>query len=73
MRINNTTLSTLKYTELDFPFSLLVFKTMHIPMVLHQYQSQLQINSRFKTIHLEYLIDRDINTIEDIRKLADSL
>ena len=73
MRINNTTLSTLKYTELDFPFSLLVFKTMHIPMVLHQYQSQLQIHSRFKTIHLEYLIDRDINTIEDIRKLADSL
>ena len=73
MRINNTTLSTLKYTELDFPFSLLVFKTMHIPMVLHQYQSQLQIHSRFKTIHLEYLIDRDINTIEDIRKLADKM
>jgi hypothetical protein len=73
MRLNNTTLSSLKHTELDFPFSLMVFKTMHIPMVLHQYQSQLQIHSRFKTIHLEYLIDRDINTIEDIRKLADSL
>ena len=73
MNLNNTTLSSLKHTELDFPFSLMVFKTMHIPMVLHQYQSQLQIHSRFKTIHLEYLIDRDINTIEDIRKLADSL
>ena len=73
MSLNNTTLSTLKHTDLDFPFSLMVFKTMHIPMVLHQYQSQLQIHSRFKTIHLEYLIDREINTIEDIRKLADSL
>ncbi len=73
MRENSTTLSSLKHTELDFPFSLMVFKTMHIPMVLHQYQSQLQIHSRFKTIHLEYLIDRDINTIDDIRKLADSL
>jgi len=51
----------------------MVFKTMHIPMVLHHYQSQIQIHSRFKTIHLEHLIDRDINTIEDIRKLADSL
>ena len=73
MKLNNTTLSSLKHTELDFPFSLMVFKTMHIPMVLHKYQSHLQIHSRFKTIHLEYLIDRDINTIEDIRKLADSL
>ncbi len=70
---NNTTLANLKPTELDFPFSLMVFKTMHIPMVLHHYQSQIQIHSRFKTIHLEYLIDMDINTIEDIRKLADSL
>ena len=70
---NKTTLANLRPTELDFPFSLMVFKTMHIPMVLHNYQSQIQIHSRFKTIHLEYLIDRDINTIEDIRKLADSL
>jgi hypothetical protein len=68
-----TTLSLLKATDLDFPFHALVLKTAHIPMVLHQFQSQVHVHSVFKTIHLEYLSDNDINTIEDVRKLTEKL
>ena len=67
------TLSVLKATDLDFPFHVLAMKTAHIPMVLHQYQSQIHVHSIFKTIHLEYLSDIDINTIEDVRKLTEKL
>lgn len=67
------TLSALKVTDLDFPFQVLALKTAHIPMVLHQYQAQINVHSVFKTIHLEYLSDTDINTIEDVRKLTEKL
>lgn len=70
---NQATLSALKATDLDFPFQVLTLKTAHIPMVLHQYQSQIHIHSVFKTIHLEYLSDIDVNTIEDVRKLTEKL
>jgi hypothetical protein len=42
-------------------------------MVLHQYQSQVHVHSVFKTIHLEYLAETEINTIEDVRKLTEKL
>lgn len=70
---SGSTLSTLKPTDLDYPFQLMVLKTMHIPMVLHQYQTQVQFHSVFKTIHLDYLIGIEINTIEDVRKLTKKL
>ncbi len=70
---NNITLSTLKPTDIDYPFQLMVLKTSHIPMVLHQYQAQVHVHSVFKTIHLEYLTDIEINTIEDVRKLTKKL
>jgi len=70
---DGSTLSTLKQTDLDYPFQLMVLKTMHIPMVLHQYQAQVQFRSVFKTIHLDYLVDIEINTIEDVRKLTKKL
>lgn len=68
-----TTLHTLKPTEIDFPFIALVLKTNHIPTVLYQFLSQVQIHSVFKSIHLEYLSDREINTIEDIQNLTKDL
>lgn len=67
------TLYNLKPTDIDFPFFALVLKTNHIPLTLHQFLSQIQIHSVFKSIHLEYLSDREINTIEDIRKLTKDL
>jgi hypothetical protein len=70
---SGSTLSTLKPTDLDYPFQLMVLKTMHIPMVLHQYQAQVHVHSVFKTIHLDYLLNTEINTIEDVRKLTKKL
>lgn len=74
-RLNEThqTLHTLKATEIDYPFQSLVLKTNHIPMVLHQYLQQVQIHSVFKTIHLEYLSNIEINSIDDIRRLTEGI
>ena len=68
-----TTIQSLKPTEIEFPFQLIVLKTIHIPMVLHLFLHQIQILSVFKSIHLDYLADREINTIEDIRRLIEGL
>ncbi|MFQ6678565.1 MAG: hypothetical protein ACE5D0_09635 [Fidelibacterota bacterium] len=70
---NGATISSLIPTDLDYPFQLMVLKTAHIPMVLHQYQAQVHVHSVFKTIHLDYLVDIEINTIEDVRKLTKKL
>lgn len=70
---SQATVSSLKTTDLDYPFEIMALKTSHIPMVLHQYQSQIHVHSVFKTIHLEYLSDHEINTIEDVRKLTEKL
>ncbi|MFQ6605245.1 MAG: hypothetical protein ACE5D8_06790, partial [Fidelibacterota bacterium] len=64
------TLHGLKPTEIDYPFQFVTFKTLHIPMVLHDYVNQIQITAIFKTIHLEYLQDKTIQTIEDIQDLV---
>jgi len=70
---NRQSLHTLKPTEVDFPFQVMVLKTAHVPMVLHQFLSQIQIHSFFKTIHLEYLAKVEINSLDDIRNLAEQL
>ncbi len=67
------TLHNLRATEVDFPFLALILKTNHIPLVLHQFLHQVQIHFIFKSVHLEYLSDKEINTIEDIRKLTEGL
>jgi len=38
-------------------------------MVLHEFVEQIQISAIFKTIHLEYLQDKTINSIEDLQEL----
>ncbi len=63
------TVFTLKPTEVDYPFEILVLKTHHIPLVLHDYIAQVQISAIFKTIHLEYLADKSIESIDDIKEL----
>ncbi len=65
----NETVYSLKPTEVDYPFQYLVTKTMHIPMILHGFIDQIQVSSIFKTIHLEYLQDKSIQSIEDIQNL----
>jgi len=67
------TLHTLKATDIDYPFQVMVIKTSHIPTLLNQFLSQVQIHSIFKSIHLEYLSNRQIDTIEDIKKIAEGI
>lgn len=67
---NQITFNSLKATEVTFPFDLLVHKTNHIPISLNDYVENIQINSIFKSIHLEYLADKKITNIEDIKKLV---
>ncbi|MDP6532330.1 MAG: hypothetical protein QF845_06015 [Candidatus Marinimicrobia bacterium] len=67
------TLFTLKPTEIDFPFQVITLKTGRVPLVLNQFQSQVQIHSVFKTIHLEYLADTQIESLEDIRRLTEGM
>ncbi len=70
---NQDTLSTLKATEVTYPQDLLVLKTVHFPLNLSEYVSQIQISSIFKTIHMEYLVNKNINTIEDVKKLVEEM
>lgn len=64
------TLASLKTTEVTYPFDLLVYKTNHIPISLKDFVENIQISSIFKSIHLEYLADKKITDIEDIKKLV---
>ncbi len=64
------TFSALKPTEVSFPFDLLIYKTNHIPISLKDYVENIQISSIFKSIHLEYLADKKITSIDDIKELV---
>jgi len=70
---NQLTFNSLKPTEVTYPFELLVFKTNHIPISLKDYVEHIQINSIFKSIHLEYLADKKITGIDDIKKLVQNV
>jgi hypothetical protein len=48
----------------------MVAKTEHIPMSVSRFVSRVRITSVFKTIHLEYLADKSINDVEDIKNLV---
>ncbi|NHZ84723.1 MAG: hypothetical protein GWP19_02450 [Planctomycetia bacterium] len=64
------TISSLKPTEISYPFDLLIYKTNHIPISLKDYVENIQISSIFKSIHLEYLSDKKIANIDDIKQLV---
>ena len=65
-----STISTLKPTEVSYPFDLLIYKTNHIPISLKDYVENIQITSIFKSMHLEYLADKKITSIDDIKQLV---
>jgi len=67
------TFPALKATEISYPFDLLTLKTNHIPISLKEYVENIQINSIYKTIHLEYLADKNINSIDDIKQLVQNV
>ena len=65
----HTSLINLKYTDQDFPLNFIVLKTLHFPLNLSGFISHVQIHTVFKSIHLEYLVDKSINSIDDINNL----
>ncbi|MFC1550329.1 hypothetical protein ACFL46_03460 [Candidatus Neomarinimicrobiota bacterium] len=73
MHEQHQTISSLKTTEIDYPLNLMTIKTRHVPITLKEYVSNIQISSIFKIIHLEYLADKKINSIDDIKELIDSM
>jgi hypothetical protein len=70
MHDNQISFASLKPTEVDYPFNLIVHKTNHIPATLKDYVESIQISSIFKSIHLEYLANKKITDIEDIKQLV---
>lgn len=65
--------TSLKPTEIDYPFDLLIYKTNHIPISLKDFVENIQISSIFKSIHLEYLVDKKITDIDDIKELVQNV
>lgn len=70
---SHMTVFSIPPTEVTYPIDLLVSKTLHIPLTHQEYIEQIQVSSIFKTIHLEYLVDKKIESIEDIKTLVNSM
>ncbi len=70
IQTNRLTMATLKPTEIIHPFEILIYKTNHIPISLKEYVENIYISSIFKSIHLEYLADKKITGIDDIKQLV---
>ncbi len=66
-------ISDLDPTDINFPLKTMILKTQHVPLKLVDYQRQIQIISFFKTIHIDHLINININSIDDIRELTDNI
>jgi hypothetical protein len=66
---NNITLHQLDREDADFLIDCFILKTAHIPRTLAEYIQNISISYSFRTIHLEYLKDITIESIEDIECL----
>lgn len=67
------TLHSADRTLPDYPLNAVTLKTMHFPLDLKSYVNQLRIQFAFRSVHLDYLKDVDINTVEDVRRLSQKL
>lgn len=67
------TLHSLDHTFPDYPLKAITIKTMHFPLDLKTYVNQLGIQFAFRSIHLEYLKDVEIHTIEDVKRLSEKV
>lgn len=70
---NNLTLHSLDKTIPDFPAKAVALKTMHFPETLKDYLNQLHIQFAFRSVHLDYLKDLDIHTVEDVKRFSQGL
>ena len=69
----NITLHSLDRTTADFPLMAISLKTMHFPIDLTSFLKQVHIQFDFKSIHLDYLKDVKISTIDDVIKMSNSI
>lgn len=69
----NLTLHSLDHTFPDYPLKAITIKTMHFPLDLKSYVNQLRIQFAFRSIHLDYLKDVEIHTIEDVKRLSQKM
>ncbi|MFQ6676119.1 MAG: hypothetical protein ACE5LH_07210 [Fidelibacterota bacterium] len=67
------TLHSLDKTIPEFPLKAVVLKTMHFPVTLNEYLNQLHIQYTFRSVHLDYLKDLNIQTVEDVRRFSQGL
>jgi len=67
------TISQLDRNSSNFLFDFLLLKSMHVPATFAEYAAGISIVSTFKTIHLEYLTDIQIETTDDIKDLVTNL
>ena len=69
----NLTLHSLNKTTADFPTLAIALKTAHIPPDLASFLKQVNIQFDFKSIHLDYLRDVEIFTVNDVINLSKSI
>lgn len=70
---NHQTLHTLDKTFPDYPLKAVALKTAHFPLDLSHYIRQLDIRFAFKSIHLEYLKEVSINSVEDVKRISEKM
>ncbi|MFA4839019.1 MAG: hypothetical protein WC703_06055 [Candidatus Neomarinimicrobiota bacterium] len=73
LKDSGTTINQLGRNDRDLIVRFLILKMMHIPQTLAEYTDGISILSMFKTIHLDYLKDVKIESIEDIEQLFQSI
>ncbi len=67
------TLYSLNKTTENFPVMSIALKTMHFPLDLKAFVKQVVIRFDLKSIHLDYLKDVEIATVDDVIKMSDSI
>ncbi|MFQ6607625.1 MAG: hypothetical protein ACE5EE_03700 [Fidelibacterota bacterium] len=73
LKENHKTHHTLDKTTPDYPMKAVCLKTLRIPTELEGYMRQLSIHFAFKSIHLDYLKDVEIRTVEDVKRLSERM
>ena len=67
------TLHSLDKTVPNYPLMAIALKTSQFPSDLKSFLKQFSIQFAFKTMHLDYLKEVDIKSIEDVKQLSDRL
>lgn len=73
IKAESLTLHSLDKTTADFPTLAITLKTMHFPADLSAFVKQVKIQFDFKSIHLDFLKDVEIKSVDDVIRLSESV